>query len=125
MVMKQVVTWSLLGLLAVVLLVSAALRSEKDVDYRDFAKCLSEKNLTFYGAYWCPHCQRQKSMVGDAKDYLPYVECSLPGGKGQTQECQNAGVNAYPTWVFPDGTRRTGEVSLDVLSEKSGCSIPE
>ena len=24
------------------------------------AKCLTEKGVTFYGAFWCSHCKRQK-----------------------------------------------------------------
>jgi glutaredoxin len=89
-----------------------------------FAACLSEKKATFYGAFWCPHCQAQKKLFGRSASELPYVECSLPSGSGQTQVCIDAEVKSYPTWVFSDGERLTGEQSLKTLSEKTGCELP-
>ena len=41
-----------------------------------FAQCLKEEGAVFYGAFWCPHCQRTKAMFGSAAASLPYVECS-------------------------------------------------
>lgn len=92
--------------------------------YDAFAKCIANTSTTFYGAYWCPHCHNQKTMFGSAAQYLPYVECSLPDQSGQTQVCIDKGVQEYPTWYFPDGSSSTGEVSLDVLSQKTGCPLP-
>ena len=89
-----------------------------------FAQCLKQKGIVFYGAFWCPHCQATKTMFGAAKSELPYVECSTPDGKDQTQICKDKSVAEYPTWVFPDGTRLTGEQTLQSLSEKSGCTLP-
>ena len=90
-----------------------------------FAQCLDEKDATFYGAFWCPHCQNQKQMFGKSEKYLPYVECSTPDGQGQLELCQEAGIGGYPTWEFADGERLSGEVSLAILSEKTGCELPE
>ena len=90
-----------------------------------FAQCLKDKGVTFYGAFWCPHCQNQKKAFGSSAALLPYVECSLPSGSGQTQECTDKGVESYPTWVFADGTRETGELSMSRLAEKSGCQVPQ
>ncbi len=90
-----------------------------------FAQCLQEKGAIFYGAFWCPHCQNQKKAFGNSAGKLPYVECSLPGGNGQTQECTDKKVESYPTWVFADGTRETGELSLSRLAEKAGCALPQ
>ena len=90
-----------------------------------FAQCLKEKGVVFYGAFWCPHCQRTKAMFGSAASQLPYVECSTPDGKGQLQICTDKEVQSYPTWVFPDDTRLTGERTLQELSSKSGCALPE
>jgi hypothetical protein len=88
----------------------------------DFAKCLSDKGVKMYGAYWCPHCNNQKKMFGDAwKDF--YIECALPSGNGQTQACQDAGINGYPTWVFQDGKKVEGELSFEELSQYSGCEL--
>src|SRR3989338_5665230 len=38
--------------------------------YDDFTKCLKDKGAIFYGAFWCPHCQKQKSLFGKSKKYL-------------------------------------------------------
>mgnify|MGYP001619355939 FL=1 len=90
-----------------------------------FATCIKDSGALFYGAFWCPHCQNQKAMFGSSAKLLPYVECSTPDGNGQLPECRDAGVTGYPTWKFPDGTIKTGEVSLETLSELTQCKIPE
>jgi len=87
----------------------------------DFAKCLSEKGAKFYGAFWCPHCQNQKTLFGKSKKYLPYVECSTPDGNSQLKVCSDANIQSYPTWQFSDGSSEVGELSLQELSEKSEC----
>jgi hypothetical protein len=89
-----------------------------------FAACLKEKGATFYGAFWCPHCQKQKAMFGSAAAELPYVECSTADGKGQLQVCIDEKVESYPTWKFADGSRLTGEVPLATLAQKTGCVLP-
>ena len=76
-----------------------------------------------YGAYWCPHCINQKKSFGDSWKYVNYIECSLPGGQGQTEICQQAGITGYPTWEFQDGSRLSGEVPFPVLMQRSGCSF--
>lgn len=89
-----------------------------------FAQCLGEKGAKFYGAFWCPHCQNQKKMFGTAAKFLPYVECSTPDGKSQLELCKAEGIEGYPTWVFADGSRMNGEIALEVLAEKTGCTLP-
>ncbi len=89
-----------------------------------FAQCLKDKGATFFGAFWCPHCRSQKALFGDAVPALPYVECSTPDGKGQTQICRDKKIESYPTWEFADGSRVTGEQSFATLAEKSGCTVP-
>ncbi len=90
----------------------------------DFAACLKDEGAIFYGTFWCPHCQNQKKMFGSAAKLLPYVECSTPDGKGQLPVCAEAGIEGYPTWVFADGSRLSGEVPLSTLAEKTGCVLP-
>jgi len=92
--------------------------------YDDFAKCLTEKKATFYGAFWCSHCQNQKKEFGDSMKYVTYVECSTADGKNQTQICKDNKIEGYPTWVFADGSRQDGEVSFEKLAEKTGCTLP-
>ena len=91
-----------------------------------FAQCLKDSGVTFYGAFWCPHCQATKRMFGNSAKLLPYVECSTPDGKGQTQICIDKGVKSYPTWTFPSATTTlTGERTLQELSHMSGCPLPQ
>lgn len=94
----------------------------------DFAKCLEEKGVTFYGAWWCPHCQNQKRLFGSAQRHLPYVECSPGRVRTTSPECTAAGIESFPTWKFvegtPGGSVLTGEQTLVSLSEKTGCAIP-
>lgn len=88
------------------------------------AKCLTEKGAKFYGASWCQYCKNQKKMFGEAVQYLPYVECSTEDGKGQLSVCKDNNITSYPTWVFADGSRESGEVPLQKLAEKTRCQLP-
>lgn len=121
------------GILALVLIAACSSRNEiRNSDpgaalanLDDFAKCLTQNNLIFYGAFWCQHCQNQKQMFGSSAQYINYIECSTPDGSGQTQACTDAGIKAYPTWEFKDGSRAEGEMTMAQLSQKSGCSLPQ
>lgn len=97
-------------------------RAEDKLALDNFAQCIADSGATFYGAFWCPHCQDQKTAFKNSKN-LPYVECSTPG-REQTEECIDAGIESYPTWEFADGERRTGNLSLATLAEETGCEIP-
>ncbi len=88
-----------------------------------FAQCLTDAGAKFYGAYWCPHCQDQKKLLGNSKK-LPYIECSTPNGQAQTQVCIDASITSYPTWVYADGSIGDGLQTLEQLSEKTSCAIP-
>jgi hypothetical protein len=107
----------------VIFLLSIFIVGCSSANYDTFAACISKSGATFYGAFWCPHCQNQKKMFGGSADLLPYVECSTPDGKAQTQECIDKSIEGYPTWEFADRSRLRGEVSLETLSEKTGCPI--
>ncbi len=90
-----------------------------------FAQCIKDSGATFYGAFWCPHCNNQKAMFGKkAVKLLPYQECSTADRK-QNSICSEAGIESYPTWEFPDGSRMSGELSFFDLSEKTGCALPD
>lgn len=91
--------------------------------YDALAQCLKDKGAVFYGAFWCPHCQNQKKLFGRSERLLPYVECSTPDGQGQKIECKEKGVEGYPTWMFANGEKISGEMSLAALAEKTGCSL--
>lgn len=116
--------WGAIALLIVLSLGAAFLIKPVSLNLEPFAACLKDKGATFYGAFWCPHCQEQKRMFGSAAESLPYIECSTPDGKGQLQACIDKRIQSYPTWEFADGSRLTGEQSLQILSQKTGCAIP-
>jgi len=87
----------------------------------DFARCLTKAGARFYGTSWCPHCAAQRRMFGTAFNQVAYVECSVSGSKETTSECAQAGITSYPTWTFGDGSRETGELSVQQLASKTGC----
>ena len=116
----------ILGVIATVLLRSG----ENSVSvtpgkYDDFAICLKDKGATFYGAFWCPHCQAQKKLFGSSAKLLPYVECSTADGAAQTKICIDNKITGYPTWEFADGSRLSGEIPLAQLAEKTACILPQ
>lgn len=90
-----------------------------------FTQCLKSSGAEFYGAFWCPHCQKQKEIFGSSKQYLPYIECSTPDGQGVNKICKDKEVVGYPTWLFADGTRLSGELSLTTLAGKTLCPLTQ
>lgn len=102
---------------------SAVKNAGSEAELTPFAQCLEETGTKFYGAFWCPHCQTQKDMFGKAKKDIPYVECST-ANRSQKQECSEIGIESYPTWIFADESRLTGSITLETLSEKTGCILP-
>ena len=121
------------GLIILVVIILVLVRSnapttqekvnETPTAFDDFAQCLADAGALFYGAFWCPHCKDQKDMF-DNSSKLPYIECSTIN-RQQTQECTDAGITGYPTWVFADGSREEGTVPMATLSEKTGCQLAE
>jgi thiol-disulfide isomerase/thioredoxin len=93
--------------------------------YTELAQCIKDSGATFYGAFWCPHCQEQKRLFGDAAELLPYVECSAPNGKDQLEVCVQAGIKSYPTWEFAGGKRTSGAIKLDSLAQLTNCPVPD
>lgn len=84
-----------------------------------FAKCLTQKGVAMYGAYWCPHCQRQKKLFGDSFKYVNYVECTK-----DIKKCQEKKIEGYPTWIFKNGERIKGEATFEELAKKTTCKAP-
>ena len=121
---KPIIGMLLIFAVVIVGIFSLSLKEKAPGKYDEFAKCLTEKNTKMWGAYWCPHCTNQKKEFGDSWEFVTYTECSLPGGSGQTEECNEAGIDGYPIWEFEDGERMSGEVPFETLAEKSGCELP-
>jgi len=89
----------------------------------DFAKCLTEKGAKFYGASWCAHCANQKKLFGEAFQYVNYIECWDSASNTVVAACVDAKIEAFPTWDFSGGNRQLGELTLENLSELSGCEL--
>ena len=102
---------------SLVLLLNRPEESKASLD--DFAQCLAEKEVTMYGADWCPHCQNEKKAFGDSFRLVPYVECPQ-----EPQRCLAALINVYPSWIFQDGRRLEGEQGIEKLSLESECALP-
>lgn len=96
-------------------------RPGNSTQYDALARCLTEKGVKMYGAFWCPHCVSQKKDFGSSWQYINYIECSLPDGKTQTGECREAGIDGYPTWEFADGSRIGGQINPEDLAQKTDC----
>lgn len=87
------------------------------------ADCLTENGAKLYGTYWCPHCKEQKEAFGDAKDRITYVECTVDRQRNvMSEECKDAGITSFPTWVFGDGSVLSGQQPLRELAAHSDCS---
>lgn len=115
----------LYGVIAILLVAAyAAGRYYRNHKYDSFAKCLATKQAKMYGLYWCPHCLEQKEAFGDSFHYVPYVECAIKGSKEMATECKMAGVKLFPSWQFGDEPPKEGVLSLEALSDKTGCSLP-
>jgi thiol-disulfide isomerase/thioredoxin len=127
--MKTYTSW-IVTILAVVAIIAGIVWYSVSVSgapgkYDGFASCIAESKATFYGAFWCPHCQEQKAIFGASAKKLPYVECSTPDGRGQTKQCADAGIKGYPTWVFADGSQQSGKLSLLTLASSTQCTLVE
>lgn len=92
--------------------------------YDSFAKCLATKQAKMYGLYWCPHCADQKAEFGASFQYVPYVECAIKGSHEMAPECKAAGVKLFPSWQFGSDPPKEGVLTLQALSEKTGCGLP-
>lgn len=96
----------------------------KNHKYDSFAKCLAARQAKMYGLYWCPHCLEQKKMFGESFHYVPYVECAIKGTNELAPECKVAGAKLFPSWQFGMDPPKEGVLSLEELSDKTGCSLP-
>lgn len=104
----------------------------------EFAQALAEEGVRFFGAFWCPHCNRQKELFGDDENLLPFIEVTegdpavlgsvvlnaVGRGEDLTLNPTGRAVNSFPTWEFQDGTRLEGFQTLATLSQFSGIPLP-
>lgn len=89
--------------------------------YADVARCLTEKGVVFYGAYWCPHCQEQKTDFGDDFQFITYQECDDSGPNGSRKACLDAGISSFPSWSFPGQGILIGRNPIFVVAKLANC----
>jgi hypothetical protein len=119
---KKMLTW--IGIPVLLAIAWYAGWHYKNHRYDAFAQCLAAHQARMYGLYWCPHCIEQKEMFGQAFHYIPYTECAIKNSSELAAECKVAGVKLFPSWQFSMDPPKEGELSLDALSAKTGCSLP-
>ena len=118
-------TRTLITFFTLATLILSACADPRDA-YVSFAQCLTNSGTKMYGAYWCPHCARQKELFGP-KSFaeINYTECDPRGAKADPKSCIDHDVKSYPTWIFADGNRHSGEMTFEELSAASKCKLPE
>ena len=100
------------------------LRDNSSGKYDGFAQCLTDKGAKMWGAWWCGHCADQKALFGKKSfGKINYIECST-SNRQQTPYCDDNGVKGYPTWDFANGSRESRVLTLEELSQKTGCELP-
>lgn len=109
-----------IAIIPAVFLLPTSKKSEYS-NLEEFAKCLTEKQFTMYGAEWCTHCKAEKDRFGDSFKFVSYIECPE-----NINMCLAKGIEMYPTWIMESGSSTqqfVGEQGLEKLSEISGCPL--
>ena len=103
------------------IMVPAYIRRASTEQAVSLATYLRSSGAVMYGAFWCPHCRRQRELFGkEAFKLLNYIECDPRGYKSQYATCLTAGVNGYPSWKFGNGKVQDGEMELIEIAKLSG-----
>ncbi len=97
-----------------------------EIDADKLAQALTDQGVKFYYAWWCPHCEDQIALFGNAFETLDSTDCAEGVGSGQfNQFCTDLGVTTVPAWVWPDGTVLTGARPFENLAEQAGLVLTE
>lgn len=115
---KRIIVWALIIIAAVGVVFLLYKKVTGPGKYDALAQCMTENDMTMYGTDWCPHCQRQKQLFGKSFKYIHFVNCDLGTA------CDEAGVQAYPTWGKNKELIPSGVKSLAELAKISGCQLP-
>ncbi len=88
------------------------------------AEHLVKSGAKFYGASWCSHCQKQKSLFGaTAASKLPYVECAKDAENSQRELCKQMKIQMFPTWIVK-GKIMPGTRELKDIAAAAGYTGP-
>ncbi len=83
---------------------------------KNFIECLKSKGVRFYGILNCTFCQLQRQILG-VYYYEIYVPCDI-----YPSICAAKNITAVPAFEI-NGTIRYGVMSLEQLSELTGCPL--
>jgi len=104
--------------------------SVPDGKYDEFATCLNNSNCKMYGSATCQFCLKQRQLFGSSFDLVGEIECDPRNPHSQADLCISKNIKKTPTWILEDGVGNElhrwdpGVVSLEELSEISGCPLP-
>jgi glutaredoxin len=104
------------------LIAAAPAAAADEIDLGALAQCISDSGALFYGAHWCPYCRKQREYFEEHAGALPYVECyDGPKSNGKNSRCTREHIQSFPTWVFADGSRKTGARTPQQLAADTRC----
>ncbi|MEO1619121.1 MAG: peptidylprolyl isomerase, partial [Planctomycetota bacterium] len=102
---------------------SSKAEGEAMPDLVQFAQAIAGTNTRLYGAAWSSQTTEQMQLFADGANELPFVEVTNPDGTVNDAGIMN-NITQVPTWIFDDGSRAVGVLSLEELSQRTGISIP-
>jgi hypothetical protein len=97
----------------------------RETNFDVTAQCLTEKNVEFFGTFWCPSCGEVKKKMGGAFQHIQYVECDSKGKDPQTERCLDLGIDKYPTWIDGSGNRLDAQKDILKVAEFFDCPVGE
>lgn len=104
-------------LLAILVIGIVQVRNSNEIAERTrLATCLSEKGFSLAGTAWCPHCEKQREMFGDALSIIDYHDC-----EEDKDWCEENDIKYYPSWISPLGAVSPGVKDFDTLKEMAEC----
>ena len=93
------------------------------------ARCMTEKGWRLYASATCPHCLKQREILGDAYSLIDSIECYAHAPNSQVELCVEKKILKVPAWSLEkEGKvlkRVTGAYPLKKLAELSGCEFLE
>jgi hypothetical protein len=113
---KIIIICSILILAGIVLALTLHSRQATRQEKVQLAQCLSRNGFAMAGTSWCPHCQKQKELFGDAFQYITFHDCDA-----EQAWCESRNITGYPAWVGPHSVVTLGFKDIATLRRMSGC----
>ena len=110
--------WSILILFGSVLLLAGCSSSPKYSNLDEFAQCLTDAGVKFYGTTTCQYCLQQKESFGTSFSKINFTDCT----KNPIQ-CDLAKVSKIPHWSISSSVSLNGFQELETLSKETWCEL--